>query len=143
MTHNFKLGDMVIFDDPDSTFLVTGIKSNTVEITGDFSGIGACVQSDWIDASRLTKCKPKMTTELKVKWNKSEEYLPEQGVEVIGFHPDWIDEDFNPQGVRVCFINDDGNWWQAWWVDYQDSYETYITESGPSYWVPKPNKPQI
>lgn len=42
-----------------------------------------------------------------MKWNKvSEKELP-LGVEVIAFNKEWIDEDFNPNGTRVGFMQDD------------------------------------
>lgn len=41
-------------------------------------------------------------------WNKvSEKELP-FGEEVIAFNKEWIDEDFNPNGTRVGFLQDDG-----------------------------------
>ena len=41
-------------------------------------------------------------------WNKvSEKELP-FGEEVIAFNEKWIDEDFNPNGTRVGFMQDDG-----------------------------------
>ena len=43
-----------------------------------------------------------------MKWNKvSEKELP-FGEEVIAFNEKWIDEDFNPNGTRVGFMQDDG-----------------------------------
>lgn len=143
MTHNFKLGDSVLLVNDQSPYQVTGIKANSVEITGDFSGIGACIQSDWVDPLRIEKCKPSLHKQLIVKWNKLKDHQPEVGIEVIGFHRDWIDEDFNPDGIRICFLNGDEQWYQAMWVDYQDSYNTYVSETGPSHWIPRPNKPQI
>jgi len=31
--------------------------------------------------------------------------------EVIGFNPKWVDEDFNPKGLRVCCFT--GEFWQS------------------------------
>ena len=41
-------------------------------------------------------------------WQKVSERMPEMGVEVIGYNRDWVDEDFNPNGTRVCFYDDTG-----------------------------------
>ena len=43
-----------------------------------------------------------------MEWNKvSEKEIP-FGEEVIAFNEKWIDEDFNPNGTRVGFMQDDG-----------------------------------
>lgn len=43
-----------------------------------------------------------------MKWYRvSEKEIP-FGEEVIAFNEKWIDEDFNPNGTRVGFIQDDG-----------------------------------
>jgi len=51
-------------------------------------------------------------------------HKPESGIEVIGFNPNWIDEDFNPRGYRIGFVDGDGNFTSAHWWDYQDTYMT-------------------
>ena len=61
---------------------------------------------------------------------------PELGVEVVGFSPTWICEDFNPKGTRVCFRTEDG-WTSARWVDHQDCY-TEDTETKPTHWLEIP-----
>lgn len=43
-------------------------------------------------------------------------------MEVIGFHPEWIDQDFNPNGTRIGFIGGDDTFISARWWDYQDTY---------------------
>lgn len=55
---------------------------------------------------------------------KTEKDLPEFGVEVICFNKSWIDEDFNPNGIRIGFLNGDGDFTTAHWWDYQDTYMT-------------------
>lgn len=71
----------------------------------------------------------------------NENNKPECGVEVIGFSPNWIDEDFNPNGTRACFLLDDDTWISARWLDYHDSYiqdnKTYPTHYMD---IPKTNK---
>ena len=54
-------------------------------------------------------------------WHKTEEELPEHGFEVIGYSEGWIDEDFNPKGMRVCYLDDFG-WHSAKWNNDQDCW---------------------
>lgn len=61
-------------------------------------------------------------------WQKVSEKMPEMGVEVIGYNQDWVDEDFNPNGTRVCFYDDTG-WYSAKWNNDQDSYSTVGCET--------------
>ncbi len=76
---------------------------------------------------------------IKIEENKVIDYE----FEVIGFNPEWIDEDFNPEGTRVCFQTDSGEkgWCSAKWIDNQDCYHADF-ESAPTYiiGIPKPSK---
>jgi hypothetical protein len=83
-------------------------------------------------------------------WIKTSERLPDDGIEVIGFHEDWVDEDFNPNGTRVCFQNDGERWQSARWYDSQDTYingeERVFGDKtdgslAPSHWMPMPSSP--
>ena len=59
-----------------------------------------------------------------MKWNKvSEKELP-FGEEVIAFNEKWIDEDFNPNGTRVGFMQDDG-FVSATWNNEQERDTTF------------------
>ena len=52
---------------------------------------------------------------------------PEIGREVVGWHPDWQDDDNNPEGIRLGFLTETGEGWDfvsTWWNDYQDAYQT-------------------
>ena len=90
-------------------------------------------------------------------WIKTEDELPPEGIEVIAFHHKWIDEDFNPNGTRIGFLNGNNEFTSAYWWDYQDCYETinksnceadedfyrsHIDNTEPEYWcyIPKPPK---
>lgn len=88
----------------------------------------------------------------KSPWIKYKDEKPEVGVEVIAFHPKWVDEDFNPNGTRVGFLGGDG-FISAFWWDYQDCYETisklhcesnkdfyrsHIDNTEPEFWLPIP-----
>lgn len=80
----------------------------------------------------------------------TEKILPDHGIEVLGFSPAWIDEDFNPDGVRVCWVDENGNWTSSKWDNDQDSYHTHSffwcgehggTDFAPLYWMCKPAMP--
>lgn len=58
-----------------------------------------------------------------MNWKLYKEELPPNGEEVLAFHSDWIDEDFNPKGTRIGFRTEDDFISDYWW-DYQDTYMT-------------------
>lgn len=68
-------------------------------------------------------------------WNLFKDIKPNIGEEVLAHSPLWIDEDRNPKGIRVGFLNEseNGDFISARWWDYQD---TYITdeETKPVFW---------
>ena len=81
-----------------------------------------------------------------------QEQKPPIGVEVIAYNHKWIDEDFNPNGIRIGFLSDDG-FISAFWWDEQDCYETisklhceddedffesHIDNTEPEFWFPIP-----
>ena len=85
-----------------------------------------------------------------------QEQRPPFGVEVIAYHHKWIDEDFNPRGIRVGFLGFDG-FISAFWYDEQDCYETiskqhcesnkdfyanHIDNIEPEFWTPIPKPPK-
>lgn len=55
--------------------------------------------------------------------NNYKENPPEDGIEVIAFNEAWIDEDYNPRGIRIGFKNND-DFISAHWWDYQSTYMT-------------------
>lgn len=64
-------------------------------------------------------------------WHKFSDALPPIGVSVIAFHHSWVDEDFNPQGIRIGFLQDNFasdnskyDFVSAHWWNCQDSYVT-------------------
>lgn len=64
--------------------------------------------------------------------NNSLEVLKE-GVEVIAYNEKWINEDFNPTGTRIGFMNGDGLFTSATWNDEQDCYDTCHEEDDDYY----------
>ena len=67
-----------------------------------------------------------------MEWNKVSEKKIPFGEEVIAFNEKWIDEDFNPNGTRIGFLQDDG-FISATWNDEQDCYDT-CSEEGDDYY---------
>lgn len=68
-------------------------------------------------------------------WNDYATNKPPLGIEVIAQSEHWVDEDFNPKGVRIGFQNEDndGPFITAKWNNYQDFYDT-IESSKPTKW---------
>lgn len=67
-----------------------------------------------------------------MEWNKVSEVELPFGEEVIAFNEKWIDEDFNPNGTRVGFMQDDG-FISATWNNEQDCYDTCYEEGDDYY----------
>ncbi|HYH14000.1 MAG TPA: hypothetical protein VD794_02200 [Flavisolibacter sp.] len=53
--------------------------------------------------------------------------------EIIGYHPDWIDEDYNENGTRVGIIDMDGKFHCAKWCDIHDEYEDCVCDPPTHY----------
>jgi len=73
---------------------------------------------------------------------------PEDGLEVLGYSEKWVHPDFNKNGVRVCFQNND-EWQSAKWDNDQDHWHTHAEwccENGnnfnPTHWILKPESPR-
>lgn len=77
------------------------------------NGMACCLDygAKWADANPY------------IEWLNFKEKEPPFGEEVLAFNRKWIDEDFNPKGIRVGFLSDDG-FISAFWYDEQDCYET-------------------
>jgi hypothetical protein len=99
-----------------------------------------------------------------MNWISIRNEKPDIGIEVIGYSEDWIDEDYNPEGTNMCFLNEHpetGYWVIAKWCGQHDEYHTryshawWDTENEsneitmgkimnpPIYWQYKPSKPNI
>lgn len=67
--------------------------------------------------------------------------IPKIGVPVDLFNPEWIDEDFNPEGIREGCKTDmpDQPWVSCVW---NSSYDEYNTDevSSPTHWRPREYK---
>lgn len=75
---------------------------------------------------------------MEMKWNKyDKENLPPEGVEVLAYNSKWVNEDFNPKGIRIGFVIGD-EFISAHWWDYQDCYITIsktVCEDNPNFYV--------
>lgn len=89
-------------------------------------------------------------------WNNLSEKRPDEGIEIICFNPEWIDEDFNPNGTRIGFMDGEGNFTTAHWWNDQDCYMTISKEevegneafsnhiqenTEPTHWIEIPKNP--
>lgn len=82
---------------------------------------------------------------------------PPAGIEVLGFNKEWIDEDFNPNGSRVCWRDEEGVWTSACWCNTMDSWQTLKSNSdnteyspyndnnadAPTHFMYKPKPPRL
>lgn len=75
-----------------------------------------------------------------MNWTLVNDKLPPEGIEVIGFKEEWIDEDYNTNGTRICFYND-GMWDSAIWDNELDTYKTDFTSDGPTHYRLMPQNP--
>lgn len=74
------------------------------------------------------------------RWTLVSDREPEHQHPVIGYSPHWVDEDFNPDGQRECFVNGEGGWTSAEWHDNQDTYIT-VDDAEPTHWIKRPASP--
>lgn len=60
---------------------------------------------------------------------------------VIGYNPMWIDEKYNPKGVRMCFMAENGFLHSAKWDNERGEYIIDISEF-PTHYMFIPEYPQ-
>lgn len=85
-------------------------------------------------------------------WIETKNDLPPVCTEVLGWHPAWVDEDYNPEGVCVCFLTDDDadTWMVSVWDNEQDTWQDHTTGMRkyneqtpmPTHWMQKPTPPK-
>ena len=64
----------------------------------------------------------------------SVETVPEDSQLVDMFHEEWIDEDFNPEGIRQGFYIENDYWTSAEWNGDQGCWENSL--DSPQKWKP-------
>ena len=57
-------------------------------------------------------------------WRKFSEKKPPIGKEVLAYNKAWVDEDFNPKGVRIGFYDGEEDFTSAHYWSHQDCYMT-------------------
>ena len=65
-----------------------------------------------------------------MEWLHAENPPSEDICDVIGFNESWIDEDFNPHGIRIC-THFDGGWTCAKWNAIHDCYISMNSDDDP------------
>jgi len=65
-------------------------------------------------------------------WILTTEKLPKT-FPVLCYSPEFIDDDFNPLGIREGHYTDSVGWTTVEWFDHQDCYNTDITKV-PTHW---------
>lgn len=79
-----------------------------------------------------------------MKWIKlTEDNKPEEGQELLLFNEKWIDEDFNPKGIRIGFYSDAGGWITAYYCNIHDCYHTRISDEDDEQFKLSEGKDQI
>ena len=58
-----------------------------------------------------------------MEWKNYKDEKPPMGEEVLAYHSEWIDEDFNPTGTRIGFQMED-DFVSAYYWAHQDCYMT-------------------
>ena len=75
-----------------------------------------------------------------IKNDSKNPLTPYEG-EVLAYHPKWIDE-FNYEGIRVGFVNDQYEFVSTEWSPVYNEYVTIISEMPTMYLVYPPVKEQ-
>lgn len=57
----------------------------------------------------------------------------------IGYHPEWVHEDYNPTGLRECYPTDDGTWISAAWDSNADTWYDEESDTAPERFIPMDN----
>lgn len=91
-----------------------------------------------------------------MNWIETKNELPPFGTEVLAYDKTYVDEDFNPEGIRTAYLQEDmpndysAKWVIAMWNPMQDVWETVEegdviegeTIYAPSHWMQKPTPPK-
>ena len=99
------------------------------------------IAEDLILKLKSTESQPAYTdADLEARWILVAKDLPPVNTVVNGFNKIWIDEDFNPEGIRECFLHDNEKiWFSAGWNN--DCEEWITVESAPTHWMQRPLSP--
>jgi hypothetical protein len=69
---------------------------------------------------------------------------PKDGTVFLGWSKAWVDEDFNPNGIRECFYNGGPLEPECWSAKWKNDFDTWAVdeESEPTHWMPLPEPPK-
>lgn len=81
----------------------------------------------------------KYETLLENKWNDAKKDPPPTHTVVLGFNKKWVDEDYEPEGIRECFIGGEG-WISAFWDNEMDTWRD-DDKTEPTHWMKRPSPP--
>ena len=86
--------------------------------------------------------------EMKSPFKLTSEIGPPHHVELIGYNKEWVDEDYNPDGTCICFLDDVAEWYIAKWCGACDEWHTRGSGreekefsrplNPPTHWTEKP-----
>jgi len=79
----------------------------------------------------------------KKDWIELKDKKPELGVEVLLFNKNWINEDYNPKGIRLGFWDDVSEWISTYWCNYHDEYHTRLSSEDDKHFEDFKGKNQI
>ena len=77
-------------------------------------------------------------TQLKPEYDPST--LPPEGVPVLLYSKDWIDDDFVPRGIVEGYYNPDLGFVGAFWNPCHDTWDA-VQDCLPTHWMDQPDNP--
>lgn len=80
--------------------------------------------------------------EVEGKWIDVREDKPPVNTVVLGYNKLWIDEDYEPEGIRECFYTDENEWCSARWNNSMDEWIA-DRDTSPTYWMQRPEPPTV
>jgi hypothetical protein len=75
-----------------------------------------------------TKAYDALLAPVNVCWIPLTEKEPPEGFEVLLYNKNWINEDWNPKGIRIGFLDGVVGWVSAYWCNYHDDYHTRTSD---------------
>jgi hypothetical protein len=75
-----------------------------------------------------------------MEWIELKKETPPPSTVVLGYNKKWVDEDFEPEGIRETFMQDDGVFLSAKWNNSMDEWVT-DDKTKPTHWMQRPQPP--
>lgn len=102
--HGTGIDDMLIKED----YNIESISIYDAKRAIDIALQGMCVKRKWIKIDKKHQL-PKFE-------------------EVLGYNEEWVNEDFNPKGIRIGYLNDENNFVSAVYNNDSEDYSTCYKE---------------